>query len=614
MKSRLARKGLILAGVPLVFELVFIAALIMLFHQEETISVRALQSKLIVSESESLLHDMWDTFGQIGLCFATDRPIDMSISQGLTARTEAKLRSLKNLSAGDKEQLHRLDRLGDMLIKALQDFQLAAAATEEQEPFAKAVYPPKLVRSSKKIADALAEFTEVESKRQLEMPLSNQQARVVLSSFVLFGVIMNVCIAIALMNFFGKGITSRLSSIVDNIQNMKEGRPLLLPVKGDDDEIAVLDREFHSMASYISEARRKEQALVGNVRSVICSLDRNLEFTKVSDEASRVWGNAEYIGTSLKRLCDTEGWEKIAKVFESCENTNNLSAAIDIRMLPVQGGRLWMHWSIFWSKEHENYFCVANDITRQKELQDLKRDFAQMISHDLRSPLQSIQAFFEVLECGIYGTLNERGMPRLLIVNKTVSHLIRLINNLLDLDKMDEGLLELRLEESKLQELIETSFEFISELAEKRNLNVTIDIGEDALVSVDRDKIIQVFQNLLGNAVKYAPPSSSLDIKSRMRSHYMEIEIIDQGKGIPIDQQEKIFDRFHQVKDEQGKAVAGTGLGLAFCKQIVDLHGGQIGVESTVGTGSTFWLLLPLAHRAGTATTQRLESPGAGPL
>ncbi|MBX9691397.1 MAG: HAMP domain-containing histidine kinase, partial [Cyanobacteria bacterium] len=482
----------------------------------------------------------------------------------------------------------------------------AILAVQEGEPLARMVYPPRLLRSMRITGAAFANLLQAEARRQVELPLSSKQAQMFLVVFVLFGVVMNIIIAVVLMDFFGRGITRRLALIVDNIQNMKEGKELVQPSQGDDDEIALLEREFHDMAVIVSEGRKKEQALVGNVRSVISSLDRNLTFTKVSDEAGRTWGEREYLGTNLRELCLEDEFAEISRRFESYSQSKELSGEFDIRIVRLSGAPLWMHWSVFWSREQESFYCVANDITQQKEVQEMKRDFTQMLSHDLRSPLQSVLAFIEVLECGYYGILNERGVSKVPALRRTVDHLVRLINNLLDLEKMDAGKLELRCEPANLKELIDMSFEYISELAERRQLQFKSEIDQHINVVVDRDKITQVFQNLLGNAVKFAPVGSAIEVRSRLRGNYIETDIVDYGQGIPLDQQEKIFDRFHQVKDEDGKRTAGTGLGLAFCKQILDLHGGQIGVESKEGHGSTFWLILPVYQLPGTANTQRL--------
>ncbi len=595
MRSKIASKGLILVGVPLVFELLFVAALLFLFNQAASTTERALKSKLIMAETEATLNSIWDSFQQFGLSIATKKPVNESNFTVINDKALKTVSLISNLVDDDQVQKRNIERLKKAVLTGYRDICQAARAYEEEQPFAGAIYPQKLANHHKTFMKIGEEITQREIERQGAMPLSTGNSILLLNLCVAAGIGLNIAIAICLANYFSKGITDRISAIVNNVQNMKSDRELEPLLEGEDDEIAVLDKEFHAMASIITDARKKDQALVGNVRSVICSLSKELTFTKVSDEAARIWGPRHYLGVSLSNLCKPDDWPGIASRFSKCQASPELSAELDIQMVTTNSSVVWMHWTVFWSREHELFFCVAHDVSQQKELQDLKRDFAQMISHDLRSPLQSVQTFVEVLGTGLYGTLNERGTPRVATMNRTLSHLIRLINNLLDLEKMDAGKLDLSYREIDLKDLVETSFEFISELANKRKLQVTLEIERDILI-LDSDKMIQVFQNLLGNAVKYSPIGAPLVVRSRRRGAYVEVEIIDQGRGIPLDQQEKIFDRFHQVKDDQGIHVSGTGLGLAFCKQIVDLHGGQLGVESKDGGGSTFWLLLPMSR------------------
>ncbi|MBX9694674.1 MAG: HAMP domain-containing histidine kinase [Cyanobacteria bacterium] len=597
MRSKIASKGLILVGVPLIFELLFVSLLLFLFNQAASTSERALKSKLVLAETESTLNGLWDAFQQFGLSIATRKPINQANFQTTSERAIQKIKLIKSMVGNDPVQQKNIDRLKKAVEEGYRDVSLAANAYEEDQPFAGGIYPQRLAGHHRSFIGLSEAISKREIERQSSMPISSGNFIILLNLCVGLGIGLNIAIAFLMANYFSKGITNRISAIVDNVQNMKSDRDLAPLLEGEDDEISVLDKEFHAMASFMREARKKEQALVGNVRSVICSLSKNLTFTKVSDEASRIWGARNYLSESLSLVCQPEDWPGISSRFAECMASRDLSSEMDIQMLPQRGAPIWMHWTIFWSREHELFFCVANDISQQKELQDIKRDFAQMISHDLRSPLQSVQTFVEVLGTGLYGTLNERGTPRVASMNRTLSHLIRLINNLLDLEKMDAGKLELSYQEASLKDLVETSFEFIGELATKRKLQVKIDIDPAIRLTIDADKMIQVFQNLLGNAVKYSPIGAPLEVRSRLRGAFVEVEIVDQGKGIPLDQQEKIFDRFHQVKDPHGVRVAGTGLGLAFCKQIIDMHGGQIGVESKDGAGSCFWLLLPLQGR-----------------
>jgi signal transduction histidine kinase len=172
--------------------------------------------------------------------------------------------------------------------------------------------------------------------------------------------------------------------------------------------------------------------------------------------------------------------------------------------------------------------------------------------------------------------------------------LIRLINDLLDIEKMEAGKLELAPQATPVQPIIDQSIAAVNDFAAQNH--VTIETAStDAWVNADSDRVVQVLINFLSNAVKYSDKDSTVTIACLATDGAVEIRVIDRGRGIPPEFTEKIFDKFQQVDAKDKREKKGTGLGLAICKAIVEQHGGTIGVESAVGEGSTFWFTLPAA-------------------
>jgi signal transduction histidine kinase len=220
-----------------------------------------------------------------------------------------------------------------------------------------------------------------------------------------------------------------------------------------------------------------------------------------------------------------------------------------------------------------------------------KREFVQMISHDLRTPLTAILGTFELLASGAYGKLTERGERRVKDAERESERLISLINELLDIDKLESGNMQLILDECEIQNIFRRATEAVAVIAEKRKIKLEV-TTENPSVSADEDRVVQIMINLLGNAVKYSPENETIKIDVIDEKNFIRVDVIDHGPGIPKKDKRLIFERFKQIEGEEYKRSGSSGLGLAICKALVESHGGTIGVDSEVGQGSRFWFTL----------------------
>jgi len=218
-----------------------------------------------------------------------------------------------------------------------------------------------------------------------------------------------------------------------------------------------------------------------------------------------------------------------------------------------------------------------------------KQEFVSTICHDLRSPLANVQVSLALASQGKYGDLNQKGVERFAKAEQSIERLITLLNELLDAEKMEAGLLELELAEMNLVDAINASVDAVKTLAESSK--VQIELGYcNGRVMGDQARLIRVIVNLLSNAIKFSPPDSTVSVSVAQSDTTYDVRITDQGKGIAPEDREKIFDRFHRVSENTGPS--GIGLGLTICRNIIHAHQGEIGVDSTPGQGSTFWFRL----------------------
>ncbi|MBI4523142.1 MAG: PAS domain S-box protein [Deltaproteobacteria bacterium] len=248
------------------------------------------------------------------------------------------------------------------------------------------------------------------------------------------------------------------------------------------------------------------------------------------------------------------------------------------------------------------FLHLAKDITekkrfekRLKELDKMKSDFVSNVSHELRTPLTAIKGSVDNMLDGIIGPLNEKQVRYLVRIKSNVDRLARLINDLLDLSRIEAGKIDLNPTYLPLLSLIQEAAESIRPIAAEKLISIET-VYPDAGVKAwaDRDKVIQVVTNLIGNAVKFAPAHSEVTVRFEPDGdEWVRISIADMGPGIPPGEADNVFDKFYQVAQVNRQKVRGTGLGLAICKALVEMHGGKIWVESDVGHGSSFSFTLP---------------------
>ncbi|MBC7999740.1 MAG: PAS domain-containing sensor histidine kinase [Leptolyngbya sp.] len=414
-----------------------------------------------------------------------------------------------------------------------------------------------------------------------------------------WGLCLSTISALLVTLFFLKFVTARLSVIVDNTARFERGHALSEPLVGTD-EIAMLDARFHEMAEQIIEIKRKERTVVDHAFDIICSVDGGNRILSISPSCLRHWGFEpdELIGRRLIDVVAEESRQPTVNALAALQQINT-GGEFESSVLTKMKSVVSVQWSGQWMPEEACFYFVVHDISERVELERMKKDFIGMVSHDLKTPLTSLSGFMELMAMGSYGALPVAVIDRTRRAENSLRRLIRLINNLLDLEKLEEGKMQLTLIEQDIYQLVEMSIDAISEFARSNSINV-LNESESVVVSLDADQIIQVLVNLLSNAVKFSPKGADVKVSTTVDLERLVVSIQDNGRGVPQELHAEIFTRYKQVLAADGKSGRGTGLGLPICKRIIENHGGQIGLESVPGKGSTFWFSLPIAKEAST--------------
>lgn len=232
------------------------------------------------------------------------------------------------------------------------------------------------------------------------------------------------------------------------------------------------------------------------------------------------------------------------------------------------------------------------DVSERHAVEQLKKHLIATVSHDLRTPLTMIQNTLMILSSQTVGNLDERGHSLVESAETEAERLIEMINSLLDIEKMQSGRLQMELQPVSLDSVISRSVTVVSHAAEKGRVELEAE-PSGCEVMADGAKLVQVMVNLLANAIKFSPKESKVTVRCEEDQGWLQINVSDQGRGIPAAHTGLIFESFYQVEESDRVEKGGTGLGLAICKTIVEAHGGLIGVKSEDGHGSTFWFKIP---------------------
>jgi signal transduction histidine kinase len=229
----------------------------------------------------------------------------------------------------------------------------------------------------------------------------------------------------------------------------------------------------------------------------------------------------------------------------------------------------------------------------------LKSVFLASMSHELRTPLNSIIGFTGIILQGMSGEVNQEQRKQLTMVKNSASHLLSLINDVLDISKIEAGKVELSPEEFTLDGVVREAVESLSPTANEKGLEVLTEVPEDITLFSDKRRLKQVLMNLVGNAVKFTDRGSVKITARVLKNDNLEISVIDTGVGIKQGDMDKLFQPFQQIDVFLTKNQEGTGLGLHLTKKLADLLGGNISAKSEYGTGSEFTFTMPLRHEEG---------------
>jgi PAS domain S-box-containing protein len=355
-----------------------------------------------------------------------------------------------------------------------------------------------------------------------------------------------------------------------------------------------------------------EMAVVG-----IAEVSPQGRYVQVNDAYAAMcgYGPAELIGEEWWSLIDRKDRTAALNAYQVMMHSNR--AEVEVNARRKQGGyfdqKIVLVKAYDQQQQFVGHYCFTQDISARRELDRLKDEFVSIVSHELRTPLTSIAGALDLLASGVLQKRPEQSKRMVAIAAQNTERLVRMINDILDVERIKSGKVVMNCEVCKITDLLQQSIEVMQAMADQNYIQLKWDVM-DALVSVDRDRIIQVITNLLSNAIKFSEPHTQvkicaiqLDPQSSVHPAAIHLDepailvsVQDQGRGIPEANLTTIFEPFQQVDASDSRQKGGTGLGLAICRSILQQHHSPFWVESQFEKGSTFYFMLPIVPDSST--------------
>ncbi len=446
--------------------------------------------------------------------------------------------------------------------------------------------------------------------KRLEI-ITNQQKAITdsLSNMFLF-----IETSIVFMGFLASYSLSRL--ITRNLSKLNKGTREIAAGNfqtriniSSQDEIGQLADSFNAMAEDLRKKTVSKEYVDNIIRSMAESLiilNPDLTINNVNKATSLLLGyrEDELIGKPIESILSSE-----AAALEEMDLKNLIKDAKminyeinylskDLKIIPV------LFKATVMNDRDNNTLCVictATDITKRKQIEEklkeameIKSKFTSMVSHELRTPLAAIKTGINIILDELAGTINNEQRDFLNISRNNVDRLVRLINGILDFQKLESGKMQLKKTQNDINEIVNEVYIAMRSIAERKCLKITIELENNLpQINMDRDGIAQVISNLISNAVKFTE-KGEVKIITKKTADSVCVEVSDTGIGIKEDNIAKLFSAFMRLQEDKYKTIDGTGLGLVISKEIVEKHGGKIWVESEYGKGSSFYFTLPL--------------------
>lgn len=427
--------------------------------------------------------------------------------------------------------------------------------------------------------------------------------------------------------FLRRRITSSVATAVDAAQRIAAGERKVAFPRTVLSETTTLLNAMEAMLQSINETEQRlrdseirVRAVLDTVAEGIITIDPYGTIESFNPAAERIFGysSAEVIGANVRMLMPEPYHGEHDGYLERYRRTgvaHIIGIGKEVTGLRKDGATFPMELAVTEMNldGQQSFVGMVRDITERKKVDRMKNEFISTVSHELRTPLTSIRGSLGLIIGGAVGEVPAKVNDLLNIACNNSQRLVRLINDILDIEKIESGKIEFDIKIQELMPLvkhaIESNYSYGQQFGVHYELRAELD---GAYAALDRDRITQVVDNFLSNAAKFSPRDGVVEVALERRGDNIRVAVTDHGNGIPDEFRSRIFQKFAQADASDTRQKSGTGLGLSICKAIVETHGGEIGFDSEAGNGTTFYFELPAKQLVSTDADQTLDKLPAG--
>ena len=604
---KLTKQGFLIVGLMLIVEVCFLGYLKLKLDETEAANAEYEYGMEVVTRTQGILKIFVDGTHTLAMYAISRNPEQGKQYDESVKNIEPDLRALQKLAKRNPEVEAKVAKISKLALQASAQFTEAKNELDEGEFVNFTRLRKKIMPILSKIMEETEPFLQAQEKYAKSFNPEKTRKSREQAYFLMWwvGVPMNILLAVIAMSWFMSRITGRLNVLSENTKRLEAGEELKPPMSGAD-EISSLDRVFHDMAAALRESAEKERVATEFIKlseQSLRTITDNVPVALITVDDTGKIESVNPTGASMFGYRTDEFWKmNVGELFDipASGTLDNFVKDLVVRteLKPVEmyartksGGIVPVELSFkeFDTEKGKRFLATILDITERHEMERLKREFVAMVSHDLRTPLMTVQASLSLLNEGALGELPPEAAKVSGKAEIQIERLRDLVSNLLDLARIESGKFDVQPSEVLLMDILQNSADSVAALANEHSVEVEVKHSEFEVLG-DMDRLIQVTTNLLSNAIKFSDPGSKVVLSSvEYNKNWIEVRVQDFGRGIPADKRSKIFSRFEQVEEADSYKHKGVGLGLSICQAIIEGHGGEIGVDSEVGEGSTFW-------------------------
>jgi NtrC-family two-component system sensor histidine kinase KinB len=473
-------------------------------------------------------------------------------------------------------------------------------------------YHETVLPSFKSVRDACARLREINQETMFK---ASDRARHISGRAILSMIIIGIAavgIGLGFSLLLSNLLVRPLRQIMEATQKIAEGNYDVEISTGSSDELGRLAVEFNAMVKrlktyhdlnveQIVAEKRKSEAIIRSIDDGIVVVDAEFKVTNMNPTAAEAF-DVEPDKTQGRHFLEVIKNEQLFEYVKQTAESGQLPSIEDGKnFFTVQQGEMQRHYQFSITPIHvktgsmPGVVLLLRDVTRLKELDRLKSEFIMAASHELRTPLTSIGMSIDLLQEAAMQKLNIKEQKLLSAAYEDLQRLKALVNDLLNLSKIEAGKMEMEFDRVPIDIIFEKAVAVLKKQADEKSVELSFEVSEGLpKVMADANKITWVLTNLISNALRYTDSGDHIRLFVEQVGPQVHVSVSDNGAGIPYEYQSKIFDKFVQVKTD--KNIGSSGLGLAICKGIIRAHGGTIWVDSIPGEGSTFTFTLPIVE------------------